>query len=66
MQQLVNMVDESELPSQAVTLFAGLIKKHAVLCYLDGRLCIFCCIIPDGFHGVLLSVGLIGSSTCWN
>ena len=39
---LVNMVDESELPSQAVTVFAWSSKKHVVLCYPDGRLCVFC------------------------
>jgi len=27
---------------------------------------IFCWLILDAFHGVLLSAGLIGSSTCWN
>ena len=29
-----------------------------------GRLCIFCWLIPDAFHWVLLSFGPIGSSTC--
>ena len=37
-----------------------------VLRYLDGRLCIFCWLILDAFHQVLLSVGLTGSGTCWN
>ena len=37
-QCLVNLVDESELPSQAVTVFAWSSKKHAVLHYPHGRL----------------------------
>ena len=41
-------------------------KKHAVLHYPDGRLCVFCWLIPDAFCRVPLSVGLTGSSTCWN
>ena len=40
MQCLVNRADESELPSQAVTVFAGSSKKHAVLHYPDG-ICVF-------------------------
>ena len=58
--------DESGLPSQAVTVFAWSSKKHAVLLYHDGRLCIFCWLILDVFCRVLLSFGLTGSSTCWN
>ena len=50
----------------AVTVFDWSSKKHAVLHYPDGRLCVFCWLIPDGFRWVLLSVGLIRSSTCWN
>ena len=46
-QCLVNMMDESELPSQIVTVFAWSSKKHAVLCYPAGRLCIFCWLILD-------------------
>ena len=42
------------------------IRKHAVLYYSCGRLSIFYWLIPEAFHWVLLSVGLIGSSTCWN
>ena len=34
----MNMVDESELPTQAVTVFAWSSKKRAVLDYPDGRL----------------------------
>ena len=34
-----------------------------VLHYTDGRLCIFCSLIPNVFHWVLLSCGLTGSST---
>ena len=34
--------DESELPSQAVTVFAWSSKKQVVLHYPDGRLCTFC------------------------
>ena len=33
MQCLVNMVDESELPSQAAAVFAWSSKKHVVLRY---------------------------------
>ena len=64
-QCLVNTVDESELPSQAVTVFAWSSKKHAVLRYPDGRLCVFCWLILDAFCWVPLSVALSGSST-WN
>ena len=38
---LVNTVNESELPSQAVTVFAWSSNKHAVLHYPDGRLYVF-------------------------
>ena len=54
-QCLVNMLDEPELPSQ----------KHVLLHFPNGRLC-FLCLIRDAFCQVLLSVGIIGSSTCWN
>ena len=40
-QHLVNTVDESELPNQALIVFAGSSKRH-MLHYPDGRLCIFC------------------------
>ena len=66
MQCLVNTADETEHPSQVVIVFAWSSKKHAVLGYPDGRLCIFCLLILDAFHQVLLSVGLIGSSPYWN
>ena len=46
--------------------FAWSSKKHAALPYPDGRLWVFCWLILYGFHQVLLSVGLIGSHTCWN
>ena len=46
--------------------FCLVIKKHVALRYPDGRLCVFCWLILDAFCWVLLSVGLIGSSTCWN
>ena len=36
MQCLVNMAHESELPSQAVTVFAWSSKKHVVLIYDKG------------------------------
>ena len=39
---LMNTGNESELPNQTVTVFAWSLKKHAVLCSPDGRLCIFC------------------------
>ena len=48
------------------TVFAWSSKKHAVLHYPDGRLCVFCWLILGAFCRVLLSVGLIGGSTCWN
>ena len=41
-QCLVNTADESELPSQAVTVFAWSSKKHVVLHYSDERVCVFC------------------------
>ena len=41
-QYLVNMVDESELSGQAVTVFAWL-SMHT------HWLCIFCWLIPDAF-----------------
>ena len=65
-QSLVNTADELELPSQAVTVFAGSSKKHVLLRYPDGRLCVFCWLILDSFHWGLLSVGLTGSSTRCN
>ena len=37
----MNMADESEPLNQAVPVFAWSLKKHLVLCYLDGRLCVF-------------------------
>ena len=42
MQCLVNTADESELPSQTVTVFAWSSKKYVVLRYPDGRLRVFC------------------------
>ena len=60
------MADESEIPGQALIVFAWSSKKHVVLCYPDGRLWVFCRLIPDAFHGMLLSVGLVGRSSCWN
>ena len=66
MQCLKNTTDESKLLSQAVTFFVWSSKKHVILYYHDGRLCIFCWLIPDAFHWVLLSVGGIWSTTCWN
>ena len=66
MQCLVNMIEDSELPSQAVTVFAWSSKKHAILHYLDERLCILCSMIQVAFGQELLSVGLIGSGTCWS
>ena len=58
------MVDESELPTQAVTVFAWSSKKHEILHYSDERLFIFFWLILVACCWVLLSVGLIGSSTC--
>ena len=46
--------------------FCLVVKETCGLGYPDGRLCIFCWLIPDAFHWVLLSVRLIGSGTCWN
>ena len=51
--QCLSTPDESELPSQAVTVFAWSTRKHAVLCYPDGRLCTFCWLFPDTFCSVL-------------
>ena len=59
------MADESELPSQAGRVFAWPPKKHVILHYLVGRVCIFCWLILDTFCHVLPSAGLTGSST-WN
>ena len=61
MQCLVNRADESELPSQAATVFAWLSKKHAVLNYSDGRLSILCWLIMDTFHSLLPSVVWLGA-----
>ena len=36
---LLNMADALEYPSQAMTVFPRSSKKHATLCYPDGRLC---------------------------
>ena len=68
MQYLVNIEDEIDPPGQAVTVSARSSKKHAVLYYPDGRLCVFNRkhIIPGTFGRVLLSVNLTGSSTCGN
>lgn len=57
----LNTTYESEPPSHA-----GSPKKYVVLHYPDGRLYVFYRLILDAFHWVLLSVGLIRSSTCWN
>ena len=56
---LVNMVCESKLPSQAVTVVDWSARKHAVLTLF---LCVFCWLILDVFHQVLLKHGLIGCS----
>ena len=58
---LLDTANESELPSQAVTVFPWSSKKHVVLQYPDEGVCIFCWLTPDAFHGVMFSVGLIGS-----
>ena len=66
MQCLVNTVDESELNNQAVVIvFAWSSKKQVVLHYPEGGLCVSCWLILDASLPVLLSGGLIGSSTCW-
>ena len=41
-QCLLNREDKSAFPRQAVTGFAWSLKKQAVLCYPDGRLCVSC------------------------
>ena len=52
---------------QFLTSFARSLKKHMVLHYPDERLCVFFCwLILDALCQVLLSVGLIGRSICWN
>ena len=38
-------VDDSKFPSQTITIFAWLSKKHMALRYPDGRLCFFCWLI---------------------
>ena len=48
MQCLVNTGDESDLPRQAVTVFAWQSKKRSDLHYLDGR-CIFLLTNSGGF-----------------
>ena len=50
LQNLVNTMEESVLPSQAIIVFAWSAKKHVVLHYHDGRLCIFCWLILDTFY----------------
>ena len=42
-------MDKSELPSQDATVSAWSPRKHAVLRYHDGRVCVFCWLIPDAF-----------------
>lgn len=49
----MNIVDESEL-SLAVTAFVWSSKKHSSFHYPDGRLHVFCWLIPDTFSWVLL------------
>ena len=62
---LVNMVGESELPSQAVTVVVRSAEKHAVLRYSYERLCLL--LTNSGrFSSSAARVGLIGCSTCWN
>ena len=62
----MNTADKSELPSQAITAFTWLSKKHVVLRYPAGRWHISCWLISDTFPRAVSSVGLIGSCTCWN
>ena len=62
-QYLVNMVNESEVSSHAVTIFAWSSKKHVVLDYPVGKLCVFFRLIPKTSQ---LSAGLIRSSPSWN
>ena len=50
----------------SLTVFAWSSKKHVVLHCPDGRQCVFCWLIMDAFHQVLLSVDLIRNRTCWN
>ena len=68
-QCLVNVINESQPPSQVVTVFVWCSRKQRkqmILHYPDGRWWVFCWLIPDAFHWGLISVGLNGSSTCWN
>ena len=58
-QSYSNQNSESELPSQAATVFAWSSRKHVILCSTDERQCIFFWLILDAFHQVLPSVGLI-------
>ena len=57
------MADESEPLSQAVTVFAWSTKKRVVLSYPDGRLCVFCWLILDAFHPVLLLREYMGAQS---
>ena len=46
----MNMADESELPSQAITVLLGHQRNmHAVFCYPGRRLCIFPLLNPRWF-----------------
>ena len=68
-QCLVNVINESQPPSHVVTVFVWCSRKQRkqmILHYPDGRWWVFCWLIPDAFHWGLISVGLNGSSTCWN
>ena len=65
-QCLVNMANESELPSQAVTVFALVIKEMCCLVFSQWKINNFCWIIPGTFCCMIPSIGLIGSSVCWN
>ena len=68
-QCLMNVMNESELPGQVLTVFVWSSRKQRkqmILHYPDGRWCAFCWLILDAFHWGLLSVGLIDNSTCWD
>lgn len=63
-QCLVN-INESELPSQAVTVFLLVIKEMCCVVFSNGRLKTFCWIIPSTFCCMMPSAGSIGSNACF-
>ena len=63
-QCLVNMADESKLPSQPEQFLSGH-QRNMWSCVILVEDFVFSRLIPDAFHQVLFSVGQIWSSTSW-